>query len=63
VSEEPEFHRDLVEATAKGLRDCCSEWECWEDATEPSKEYYRKLAIRALRVSATWKGPVFEPQT
>jgi len=38
----------MVEELAKALRDCCTNWECWEDATEPGREFYRKYARRAL---------------
>lgn len=63
MSGEPIFSHALVDATAQAIRDCCDSWECWEDTTEVSKDFYRKQARRALEVSATWMGPVFEPQT
>ena len=38
----------MVDELAKAIRDCCLDPDCWDGSTEPSKEFYRKYARRAL---------------
>jgi hypothetical protein len=47
----------MVDELAKAIRDCCTSWECWEDSTEMSKEFYRKYARRALTFIANLPLP------
>jgi hypothetical protein len=38
----------MVDELAKAIRDCCTDPDCWGESTEPSKEFFRKYARRAL---------------